>query len=59
MIEKIKKFGIPHDASTQKNFLLEGKDVYFVDNDKIYSLEQYKNKLTSSRGAGSTMESGT
>lgn len=58
VVKKLANSGIPNDSTTQKNFLVNGKDVYAIDNGKILSLEQYKNKLTT-RGAGSTKTSGT
>lgn len=60
-VQKLSRAGISNDASTQKNFLVNGNDVYGIKDGKILTLDDYKKatSIESSRGVGGTSTSNT
>ena len=60
-IQKLNRAGISNNADTQKNFLVNGSDVYGIKDGKILTLDDYKKAISieSSRGMGSTTVSRT
>lgn len=41
VVKSLCKNGFSNNASTQKNFIIEGKAIYFVKNNKLYFLTNF------------------